>query len=65
MKFAFSFNTLSFRAEELHDSKYMPCDTIGAASDQAQIQVMSERGGEGSEVQEVTCGEVPSDVRVW
>ena len=64
MKFAFSFKTLLFRAEELHDSKNMPCE-VGAASDQAQIQDMGEKGVEGSEVPKVSCGEVPPDVRVW
>ena len=64
MKFAFSFQTLLFRAEELHDSKNMPCE-VGAASDQAQIQVMDEKGAESSEVQKMSGGEVPPDVRVW
>lgn len=50
MKFAFS---LSFRAEELHESRYMPCDTVRAAGDHAQVQLMEERSEEGGEMQEV------------
>ena len=41
----------------------MPCE-VGAASDQAQIQAMGEKGADGSEVQKVSGGEVPPDVRV-
>ena len=58
MKFAFSFKTLSFRAEELHESRYMPCDTVRAASDHTQVPVMDERRREGIQMQEVA----PSDV---
>ena len=52
MKFAFSLKALSFRAEELHESRYMPCDTVRAASDYAQVQIMDDRRGGGGEMQE-------------
>ena len=64
MEFALSFKSLLFRAGELHDSQDMPYE-VGAASDQAQIQVMGEKSVEGSEVQDVSRGELPPDVRVW
>ena len=57
MKFAFSFKALSFRAEEFHESRYMPCDTVRAVSDHAEVRIIDGRRREGSEMEEMSARE--------